>query len=260
MHDVEDRALPLYARTSSAADVLGVHGAAGLTHWKYLAGRGQLHGEWEAIEWASIPPGGLSGEHRHTRTEELYYVLAGEGEFLVNGEAVYASPGSLLLTGRGAVHGLRNLGPDSLDWLVIEVPVPDVAAVLRGARLGSAPRPYSAESRGLAMTALHDLSTSRSIDPSDVFTGPLTVIETIHIRGGGFQEFGVPGAEETLFVLSGSGWADSAGTRMPLSPGTAVTLPLGARVRIGADADADADADGLDLFHARMRVTAGGTA
>jgi len=111
--------------------VYGVHGADGMSGWKCLARRTGLGGSWEAVEWAWVPPGGVSGEHLHTRTEEVYFILSGRAEILLDGVATEVGPGDLVLTGVGTTHGLRNIGDDDVTWLVIEMSSPETAAVLR---------------------------------------------------------------------------------------------------------------------------------
>ena len=112
------------------AVVHGVHGTEGVSRWKCFARRDDMFGPWEAVEWAWLPPGGLSGEHLHSRTEELYFILSGTGIMLIDGQEHPVAAGSLILTGLGTRHGLRNVGADELSWLVIEVLGPPMAAVL----------------------------------------------------------------------------------------------------------------------------------
>ncbi|WP_309116161.1 cupin domain-containing protein [Saccharothrix sp.] len=118
--------------TSAASAVQDVHGAAGASEWKCFTRRTWLHGDWEAVEWARIPPGGVSGEHVHSRTEEVYFILSGRGEILLDGVATEVGPGDVVLTGLGTKHGLRALGDQGVTWLVVEVSGPRTAAVLRG--------------------------------------------------------------------------------------------------------------------------------
>ncbi|GGN92101.1 hypothetical protein GCM10010112_78930 [Actinoplanes lobatus] len=118
------------ADVSDPSVVYGVHGTEGASRWKCLARRAGLSAGWEAIEWACLPPGGVSGEHLHTRTEEIYFVLSGTGEILLDGVATRVTAGSLILTGAGVTHGLRNVGEDDLAWLVVEMSTPATAAVL----------------------------------------------------------------------------------------------------------------------------------
>ncbi|MER7009195.1 cupin domain-containing protein [Dactylosporangium sp. NPDC000555] len=236
----------LTADVARPADIYGVHGAQGLTHWRCLAGRRDLTGDWEAVEWASIPPGGLSGEHRHTRTEELYLILAGEGEFIANGTAHTAYPGRLLLTGVGSVHGLRNVGGSDLDWLVIEMPTPQVAARLRG----SAPHGWRDGRNNNMRIGLYDLRETGAVDPGAVFTGPMRTIELLKLRAGDTRQLRAEDAEHTVFVLGGSGRAISGQTTVELVPGSSVTLPL------HTWADLTAGPDGLEVFHAEVAVPA----
>jgi mannose-6-phosphate isomerase-like protein (cupin superfamily) len=238
---------PVYGDVAGPADVLGVHGAAGLTHWKCLAGRRDLLGEWEAVEWASIPPGGLSGEHRHTRTEEVYFVLDGQGEFLVNGTTYPAPPGSLLLTGLGAVHGLRNTGSAYLNWLVIEMPVPAVSTVLRGNPSGSLGRRHDPEV-GEGMARVYDLGRERIVDPGEVLTGPLRALRIVTLSKGEKRQLSAHGSESTWFVLRGSGSVTSGSTRVPLRTGSCVSLPL------GTEATLEADDERLEFFQAELTV------
>ncbi|WEH34590.1 cupin domain-containing protein [Streptomyces sp. AM 4-1-1] len=246
----------LVADVSGPADIHGVHGTTGLTRWKCLATGTDLYGTWEAIEWASVPPGGVSGEHRHTRTEEIYFVLRGTGEIVLDGTAHAIRPGSLVLTGLGTVHGLRNTGDTDLDWLVVEMRSPEFAAALGApadppARAGehrhSPPRP---QPKGTEVHArLHDLRAERSVDPSGVFTGPLRRVSMETLDPGATTELRAQDSEHTVFVLSGTGWADSGSGTVELSPGTAVTLPLGTVARFGAGRSGT-----LEYFHAELAV------
>ncbi|WP_394825683.1 cupin domain-containing protein [Pendulispora albinea] len=109
------------ANLDQTSVVYGVHGAGGTSEWKCFARRDNLFGSWEAIEWAALPPGGISGAHIHTRTEELYFIVSGTGVMLLDGQEHRVQGGDLILNGLGTRHGLRNVGEDRLEWLVIEV-------------------------------------------------------------------------------------------------------------------------------------------
>ncbi|MET9397804.1 cupin domain-containing protein [Kitasatospora sp. NPDC002965] len=250
----------IVADTRDASEIYGVHGAPGLTYWKALAGRQHLEAEVEAIEVARIPPGGLSGEHRHTRTEEIYFILRGHGEFLVDGEPRPARPGSLLLTGIGTVHGLRNTGAPAgvtdpgygsapeghLEWLVIEMPSPATSAVLHG----PAPDPTTTRpsERKTETMRLHDLREERAVDPAGVFTGPLRLVEIRELAAGDSAAYSSHAGEHTVFVLTGSGTATAGSTEVEIAAGTAVTLPF------GVDAVITAHEGGLEFFHAELAV------
>jgi mannose-6-phosphate isomerase-like protein (cupin superfamily) len=117
------------ADTSETSAVHGVHGADGVSAWKCFARRDNLFGQWEAIEWAALPPGGISGAHVHTRTEELYFIVSGTGVMLLDGEEHRVGGGDLIVNGLGTRHGLRNAGEGWLQWVVIEVVGPPMAAV-----------------------------------------------------------------------------------------------------------------------------------
>ena len=111
----------IVADLNGASDVHGMHGGAKVAKWKCLTRRLGLSGAWEAIEWSSLPPGAVCGAHRHTRTEELYFIVSGEGELLLNDVTHRVRPGHLIANGLGTTHCFRNLGKEDLNWLVIEV-------------------------------------------------------------------------------------------------------------------------------------------
>ncbi|MEU6991762.1 cupin domain-containing protein [Streptomyces sp. NPDC046465] len=247
---------------SGPAHIHGVHGTTGVTRWKALASGADLRGGWEAVEWACVPPGGVSGEHLHTRTEEVYFILSGTGEIYLNGTAHPIAPGSLILTGLGTVHGLRNTGDSDLAWLVIEMRSPRFSAALgAGDPDASAAavstltspstfHPAPAKEEPPVRTArLHDLRAERSVSPSGVFTGPMRSIALETVDASGTVELTADGREHMVFVLSGTGWVENGSDTAEIHAGTAVTLPLGTRARIGADRES-----GLEFFHAEVAV------
>ncbi|WP_308114688.1 cupin domain-containing protein [Streptomyces sp. ISL-12] len=231
----------IVADTSDASRVFGVHGTEGLTYWKCLARRTGTAGSWEAVEWASLPPGAVSGVHLHTRTEEIYFVLAGTGELSLDGTARPVGPGSIALTRAGSTHGLRNTGAEDLDWLVVEMSTPATHAVLTGT-------PASRERREGMRSKVYDLARAGEIDPSEVFDGPLSLVRTLQLDAGEERKLLADGAEHVVFVLAGSGAAESPAGHASLTPGTSVTLPLGGRLTLRADQE------GLRVFHAVLEV------
>jgi|GEM_PF-347566 len=234
--------------------VYGVHGTTGLSQWKCLARRAGLFGAWEAIEWAWIPPGGISGEHVHTRTEEIYFILSGRGEMTLDDKPHAVGPGSLILTGLGTKHGLRNVGDEGLGWLVIEMPSPATAAALRGSEPPS-PAPTTPIQRGdkdVTNAVVLNLRQTYEVDPRGVFTGPLRNIRLVDLKPGQQAELSAEGVEHTLFTLRGSGEISSGETTVPMKYGVSVTLPLGTGMTVTAGAE------GLEYFLASLEVPGGG--
>jgi len=247
----------LIADLTGPADIHGVHGAAGLTHWKCLASGHDLMSEVEAVEWASIPPGGVSGEHRHTRTEESYFILRGQGEIYLDGQPHPVGAGSLILTGLGTVHGLRNTGSTDLDWLVIEVRSPGTSDALLGRSQDMTVVTSRNPTEAHMNAAIHDLGEPgesaesgalRRVDPGDLLTGPLRLIERRSLEPGTTWDLRAVGSEHTVFVLSGDGWAAADDATADLRAWTSVTLPLGTSARFGAGRH------GLEVFHAELTV------
>lgn len=223
------------------ADVHGVHASAGLSRWTCLARRTGLHGRWEAVEWAWLPPGGESGEHRHTRTEELYFVLEGEGEITLDGRPHPVRPGTAVLTALGRRHGLRNTAPVPLSWLVIEVPAPPPTTppTKETAMPGPARTPHA---------VVADLRRAGPVDAATVLTGPLRTVRVTRLLAGETARLAARDVEHTLYVTDGAGTAEVGATSVALGPGVSLTLPLGAGARLRAGTD------GLEYFHAVLDV------
>ncbi|WP_416970770.1 cupin domain-containing protein [Streptomyces sp. 4F14] len=226
------------ADVHAPAVVHGVHDSDGISRWSCLARRTALHGGWEAVEWAWLPPGGVSGEHLHSRTEELYFLLRGRGEIHLDGTAHPVRAGDAVLTGLGSRHALHNTGQRPLSWLVVELP-----AVFPRPR-----RPHDEKEASVNSVVVRDLRSHGPLDAQSVLTGPLRTIRVQDLPPHAGVEFAARGTEHTVFVLSGTGVARTADREVRLASGTALTLPLGGSVRLWAGDG------GLEFFHAVLDV------
>jgi mannose-6-phosphate isomerase-like protein (cupin superfamily) len=227
------------------AHVLGVHGTTGVSHWKCLSRRLGLFASWEAVEWACIPPGGVSGAHLHTRTEELYFLLTGSGRIAWEGDARDVSAGDLIVTPVGARHELTNTGPEPLQWLVIEMSAAAQSAALAG-------RATQNESTRTGMpVSLHvvHLREVGAYDATAALDGPIRDVRLVRLAAGESLDLDARGSEYTMFAVSGRGTATDGAAAYALTAGVAVTLPLGTHVRARAADDAE-----LELFVARLAV------
>lgn len=60
--------------------------------------------------------------HSHRVNEEIYIVVAGDGEFQLGDELVAVRPGSVLRVDPATARSWRSIGPAPLDTIVIQVP------------------------------------------------------------------------------------------------------------------------------------------
>jgi mannose-6-phosphate isomerase-like protein (cupin superfamily) len=68
-----------------------------------------------------LPPGkGIPILHKHERNDELYIVIEGRGQFLVDGEVIDASEGSVLRIAPKGVRAWRNNSDAPMYFLCIQ--------------------------------------------------------------------------------------------------------------------------------------------
>ncbi|MEU4603571.1 cupin domain-containing protein [Kribbella sp. NPDC023972] len=71
---------------------------------------------------SEVPPGGGFPGHVHDEYEEVFYVLTGDIDYLIDDSWVTAPAGSTVLIPPGRVHGFRNSGSESARHLAIASP------------------------------------------------------------------------------------------------------------------------------------------
>ncbi len=76
------------------------------------------------IDFAVVPVGGDIGIHTHSDdNEEVYIIVSGKGEMVLDGRKLTVGPGHVVVNRPGGSHGLKNTGSTDLRLVVIEVPV-----------------------------------------------------------------------------------------------------------------------------------------
>ena len=76
-------------------------------------------------------PGGRTPPNVHARAQEMFYVLAGEGVALCDGQHVPLRRGDALLLRPGTIHEIENTGPGRLYCLTVMVPNEEFAELIR---------------------------------------------------------------------------------------------------------------------------------
>lgn len=72
----------------------------------------------------AFEPGQEHALHAHAGQDKVYYVLEGEGMFLLSGRALPMRAGDLLAAPEGVPHGVRNTGPGRLLVMAVLAPAP----------------------------------------------------------------------------------------------------------------------------------------
>ena len=69
------------------------------------------------LAFATTPPGGGPPPHRHLAEDELFILVSGREEYLLNGFWTAVEPGTVVYVPRGTVHTFRNVGDSpSQKW------------------------------------------------------------------------------------------------------------------------------------------------
>lgn len=69
-----------------------------------------------------LEPGQTQKTHAHDGADKFYFVLEGEGAFIVGEEEEQAAAGSLVVAPSGIPHGVTNCGDQRLSLLVAIAP------------------------------------------------------------------------------------------------------------------------------------------
>ena len=67
----------------------------------------------------SIHAGGSIGMHRHETSDDINYVLSGQGKAVCDGEEEILKPGTCHICKKGSAHSIENTGDEDLVLLTI---------------------------------------------------------------------------------------------------------------------------------------------
>jgi mannose-6-phosphate isomerase-like protein (cupin superfamily) len=67
----------------------------------------------------ALPPGKSVGRHHHLETEEVYYILQGEGRMTVGSETRAVAAGDAIFIPRRSSHTLTNTGQTPMTILLV---------------------------------------------------------------------------------------------------------------------------------------------
>jgi mannose-6-phosphate isomerase-like protein (cupin superfamily) len=71
----------------------------------------------QSLAEASLPPGASTTPHHHARTEEIYYILEGQGLMRIGPDNQTVSVGDAIAIPPGHVHQITNIGDVILKFL-----------------------------------------------------------------------------------------------------------------------------------------------
>ncbi|RCW76405.1 cupin domain-containing protein [Pseudorhodoferax soli] len=105
----------------------------------------------------TLPPGGRVRLHAHDTSEEVFYVLRGQGRAEIGGETHRMAPGATLYMGHNVPHTFINDGDTELQWVWFFMPggLEDFFAAIGRARQAgeAAPEPFARPSDVLQIEA-----------------------------------------------------------------------------------------------------------
>jgi mannose-6-phosphate isomerase-like protein (cupin superfamily) len=90
---------------------------------RFVYANQELLSALRVFELCRLPPGTSIGEHLHDETEEIYYILSGDGTMDLDGTPREVHAGDAVLTQPMSRHGIRNTGTTDLEVLIVEVEV-----------------------------------------------------------------------------------------------------------------------------------------
>ena len=72
---------------------------------------------YQSLAEARLPKGASTQEHYHVKTEEIYFITAGQGRMRIDGETAEVKAGDAIAIPPGRKHKLWNTGAETLKLL-----------------------------------------------------------------------------------------------------------------------------------------------
>lgn len=219
---------PIINDTSGRATTFRQIGGTGVAFWKQLAYGAHLGGAWNTVEHVTLTAGASIGEHRHDRTEEIYYIVSGRATMRMNGVRFPVAAGDLVTTPIGARHAIGNDSDEDMAFYVTEV-FPGDGPPPRPRHIGL--RAEMAEAPGYRDAPL-PLRVAE-VDLSASFTGPWRRFARIEVPPGGRTgDYVLDRSTEVVFVVSGRAAVTVEGSTFTDGPGFCAAFPAGAARRV----------------------------
>ena len=76
---------------------------------------------YQWFHYDRIPDGTTIAEHPHEKSEEIYYILEGEGTLLFDGTSTPMKTGDISLVSDGHSHGFENFSGKDVIMIVVEI-------------------------------------------------------------------------------------------------------------------------------------------
>jgi len=70
-----------------------------------------------------LEPGAVIGEHTHSGSEEIYFMVEGAGEMIIDGTRIHMEEGDAVLTGNNSTHSFTVTGSTPVKMIVVEAGV-----------------------------------------------------------------------------------------------------------------------------------------
>jgi mannose-6-phosphate isomerase-like protein (cupin superfamily) len=120
----------LIGTTDSPIEVMGVHGGENPIFWKRFLTGNMMWSDLDSFEHVRVPVETIIGEHVHSRTEEIYFVIKGRGQMRVGSESRDVGPGDLIMTPLHERHSFHPIGEEPVELIVSEVLPPVITGAL----------------------------------------------------------------------------------------------------------------------------------
>ncbi|MBO4368807.1 MAG: cupin domain-containing protein [Desulfovibrio sp.] len=94
-------------------------GGPGKLHSDIILAKDEFAGKGRLFNHCVLHPGEAVGTHPHSGEFEVYYILAGEGQYDDNGTKQTVKAGDMTLCPSGESHGLLNTGSEDLEFIAL---------------------------------------------------------------------------------------------------------------------------------------------